>query len=588
MKQEYLNKLLKLCHLILSSALIFALPTGAFATMDVPLKGVVVGESENGTKFTVGMVERLAFFHLEDLDFNSSFEFRTLTIADITQGDSQAGLRSITDVLLQVDRGPAALYAVFEIEALVDELVADVNYVNLEQVVASYALPNDYGKLHAGWGVHIVDPEGTLVYGDEAPGVWLLGAKGPYSWNLGYIKRIDGNRGVPAGSVGNLLPGDRSFSPGSFNRTDVDTDIFWGRVGYNFGNVTVSPFLVINRRNTPQAVTSVFTCPLVGGGPDCGQSANGNPTVLDTTSDAGYFFPGVVLTGSGGNMTYTFEAAGRLGKIKDLPAGTFAVSGANPNGRTSFDANAFAFFGELAFDMSKASPGLAGITPYISAQFNSGDDDAFDDNMGGFVSISDLNQIIRKDSFNLRSISSTGAMTLGGACDGSFGFNTSARGTGPTMGTANEDAALASAAFFNNRCGKGDNPGMLRLNIGYVGSLAPKWDSKFVVSPMWFHETATIEAEAAGSRLGRGVDPLGLIGTPDAVRATAATLDVDNYMGTEINFNLGYSFTDNFRIGAFGSLFFPGKGAKDIGRLFLDDGGTDTAWMTGIEFLANF
>ena len=47
-----------------------------------------------------------------------------------------------------------------------------------------------------------------------------------------------------------------------------------------------------------------------------GKVQNGNPTVLDTTSDAGYFFPGVVLTGSGGNMTYTFEAAGRLGKIK--------------------------------------------------------------------------------------------------------------------------------------------------------------------------------------------------------------------------------------------------------------------------------
>jgi len=564
---------------------------GALATGDIAPSGVQLVKTENGTIFTAGMLERLAFFHLDGLDFASDFDFRAVTIGDLTQGDSRAGLSSLTDLYLKLERGPVSLFTMFEVEARVDELVADANHVNLEQVVATYDLPNEWGTINGGFGVHIVDPEGALVYGDEAPGVWYTGTRGVWSWNTGYIKRIDGNRGVVLGRSETTFPGDRSFS---FSRTDVDTDILWFRVGREFeqegGSFEISPFLVLNLRHTPQSATSVFPCPL-GGGPNL---ANGNcdqpnnTLITDQTSSADYFYPGFAASGKYGPVHWTGEVAGRFGKIDDLPGGTFAVSDRNPAGVTSFDSQSFAMFAEAALDLTHIAPRFAGLTPFVNIQWNRGDDDPFDDQHEGWVAISDLNEIIRKDSFNLRSITSIGAMTLGGACEGTFGFNTTARGIGPTIGTSNEDASLASPVFFNNRCGKADNPGLIKLSLGWTGEIAPKWTSHFAVSPMWFHQTAPVEAEAAGSRIARGDDPLGCAGTPDCVRRTAGGIDVSPYMGTQVNMNIRYSPAEHVSFSPFLSVFVPGSGAEDINRLFLDQDDAETAVLGGIEMIAVF
>ena len=525
-------------------------------------------KTDDGLEFSFGMAQKVVFFTLDGLDLTSDVpacggkdcNFRSFISPDSATGSNPVGVWNFTNILFTLSKGPVSIHTNLELEAAIDENIADINALNLERANLTWKIPGA-GDLVVGFDVHLFDPEGGLVYQDEDPGIWLIGSQGPISWNLGYHKRLERNRGAPLGNLVGGLP----TPSGLVKSTDVDTDILEARLGFNLGvpgaSFSISPFFLAHIRHTAGAAgTNIFSCPT--------GSCAGVPAV-DGSLRTEIYYPGLVVSAKFGPLSFTAEGAGSFGTIDKEELGpNFAAI----YGTSDLDVESFAVYGELALDLT--AQGL-GITPFVAVDWRRGDDNATDDKLKGYVPISDLSAALRKDGFKGQSISSLGPPGLGAGGEDGWGFNTTGRGIGPTIGTILEGFG-ADTTYFNSRWGKADNPGMLKATAGFLGKVTPQVDMKAAVSYFRFDKVETIQAEATRNRASR------------VVANPGASLDVSKSMGVEINGNIGWSPVPAFRIQPFFSVFIPLDGVDDINRLFLDSDNSRTAYLGGLEFRAQF
>ncbi|MBI4381868.1 MAG: hypothetical protein HY574_11850 [candidate division NC10 bacterium] len=565
-------------------------------------------KTDDGLEFQFGMAQKVQFHTISGLDFTDNPErnFRSLSVPDITIGNQPLSIWNFTNLLFTLSKGPVSVHANLEVEAAMDERVADVNHLNLERANLTWKT-GVIGDLVVGFDVHLFDPEGGLIYQDEDPGIWLIGSNGPFSWNVGYHKRLQKNRGNQLGLGGVAAPFSIATNPANH-----DANIVEARVGFNLpvpgGNLSISPLFLYYGRHVPQGGTNpddlavgtvgnLAACPSGATGSPCTSGAF-NPNVADN-SKADIYFPGIVLGGKLGPLNVTVEGVGQFGDIENLSAANFGFSKMN--------FQSFAAFGEVSLDLTAQGIGL---TPFVNVDYRSGDDNPFDDELKGYVAISDLSSALRKDGAKFQSISSLGPPTLGAGGEAAWGFNTGGRGTGPTIGSIIDDISLGSSVFFNNRFGKADNPGLIKISGGVLGKITPQVDMKASVSYLRFDTTEPIRAEAAINRLSRGITDgsvgvggcagVSAVGGPrsDRVKCVVDNLEVDHDMGIEVNFNIGWSPVPAFRIQPFASFFIPLHGADDINGLFLgstpvvkgQEAGKETraAYIAGIEFRAQF
>lgn len=585
--------------------LLIALLAGMLAMSWMSLRAAQAAsiiKTEDGLEFKFGLVEKVQFYTLNGADFTSKVpscgplgptpgecNFRSFVSPDSQIGDNQVNVFNFTNLLFDLGKGPVSIHINLENEARIDENKADINHVNLERAALTYKTPG-FGDLVVGFDVHLFDPEGGLVYQDEDPGIWLVGSNGPWSWNLAYHKRLSRNGGNP---LGNLIGGFGPLANGTLRNTDVDTDIFEVRGGFNFpfpgGNISLSPMLLAHIRHTTGAAgANIFSCPdgTCAGVP----VVNADGPTPNAQIRGELFYPGLVVTSKVGSLNFIFEGVGLVGELRNLGSSFQALYG----GRKEIDIESFAIFGEASMDLT--AMGL-GLTPYVNVDFRRGDDDALKPGsdrgtLMGYVPISDLTQALRKDGFRLQSIQSLGAVTLGNGGEDGWGFNTTGRGVGPTIGTILEGFGL-DKTFFNSRFGKADNPGMIKVSGGVLGKINSQWDMHAGVSYIRFDTVEPIKLEGAFNRDSRGLTPAGCVpagpaGSLDRARCIANTLKVDEEAGVEINFNVGFSPVPAFRVQPFFSVFVPLDGADDIQGLFLDSKETRTAYTAGVEFRAQF
>ena len=558
-------------------------------------------KTDDGLEFQFGMAQKVQFHTIDGFDLTSSpdMNFRSLSVPDIAIGNQPFSVWNFTNLLFTLSKGPVSIHANLEVEAAMDERNADVNHLNLERAQLTWKT-GVVGDLTVGFDVHLFDPEGGLIYQDEDPGIWLIGSNGPVSWNLGYHKRLQKNRGNQLGLGG---VSDPAYFTTSSNSKDHDANIFEARLGFNLplggGNLmTISPLFLYYARHVPQtasadgATGNLAACPTValgGVSNSCLLNPTFNPSVGDAPgaeSKADIYFPGLVVTGKFGPLSFTVEGAGQFGEVEDLNPTTFGFS--------KMDLQSWAVFGELALDLTDKG---IGITPFVNVDYRSGDGDPYDDSLEGYVAISDLTSALRKDGFKFQSLTSMGTPLFGAGGEAAWGFNTGGRGIGPSIGSIIDDISVSSGLFFNNRFGKADNPGLLKITGGFLGKITPQVDMKAAVSYLRFDTTEPIKAEAAANRISRGLlAPLSScpIAGPGALsgralaKCTANTFDVSSDMGVEINFNIGWSPVPAFRIQPFASVFIPMGGAEDISRLFLGSSDTRTGYLAGLEFRAQF
>jgi len=549
----------------------------------------------DGLEFKFGMAQKVQFHTIGSFDLTDNVpgcgggecNFRSLSVPDIAIGNQPFSVWNFTNLLFDLSKGPVSIHANLEVEAAMDERAADVNWLNLERAQLTWKT-GVVGDLTVGFDVHLFDPEGGLIYQDEDPGMWLVGSNGPISWNLGYHKRLQKNRGTQLG-LGGVV--GAPFTTAS-NPSDHDADIFQARVGFNLpldgGNIiSISPLFLYYARHVPQSgsadagVGNLVACPTL----TCtgGAGAAFNPSIADD-SKANIYFPGLVLTGKFGPLQATVEGVYQFGDIENLNPAHFGFS--------NMDFSSWAVFGELALDLT--SQGI-GLTPFINVDYRSGDDDPYDDSLEGYVAISDLTSALRKDGFKFQSLTSMGTPLFGAGGEAAWGFNTGGRGTGPSIGSIIDDISLSSGVFFNNRFGKADNPGLLKITGGILGKITPQVDMKAAVSYLRFDTVEPIQAEAAANQLSRGITPASCAAQSAAggarsarAKCTAGTLSVSEDMGVELNFNIGWSPVPAFRIQPFASVFIPLDGAEDVSRVFLGSSDTQTGYLAGVEFRAQF
>ncbi len=572
---------------------LIALLAVTLAVSWVPLKAAQAAsiiKTEDGLEFKFGIVEKVQFFTLNGGDFTENVpacggkqcNFRSFISPDTNIGDATLNIFNFTNLLFDLSKGPVSIHINLENEARIDENVADINHLNLERAALTYKTPG-FGDLTVGFDVHLFDPEGGLIYQDEDPGIWLVGSQGIFSWNFGYHKRLSRNGGKP---LGNLI-GGAAFSSGigaDTHKLDNDTDMLEGRVGFNFGGFSVSPMFLAVIRHTPNEFTpaNIAACPTGG----CTSGA-GMP---QTSAGRGeIYYPAVVATAKMGPLSFTAEAAGMFGEMRELGTSFQNLNG----GKDKFDISSFGIFAEVALDLTAQGIGL---TPYVNLDYRSGDDNPYDDTLGGYVAQSDLTQALRKDGFRHQSIQSLGGATLGNGGDDGWGFNTSGRGIGPTLGTILEGFG-ADTSQFNSRWGKGDNPGMIKISAGALGKINSMWDTHIGMSYIRFDTVEPIKAEAAMNLDSRGLIPASTCAAfPKAtnqnkaarVKCIADTLSISEDAGVEFSFNVGYSPVPAFRVQPFVSVMVPLGAADDISKYFLDSNSTRTAYTAGVEFRAQF
>ncbi|OCC14967.1 hypothetical protein DBT_1453 [Dissulfuribacter thermophilus] len=71
----------------------------------------------------------------------------------------------------------------------------------IERLLATFNLPMIYSRLQAGWDARGVDIKyGGLVYGDDDPGIGIVGAKDAMKWAFWYIKKDEDEAGYTQGT----------------------------------------------------------------------------------------------------------------------------------------------------------------------------------------------------------------------------------------------------------------------------------------------------------------------------------------------------------------------------------------------------
>jgi hypothetical protein len=215
---------------------------------------------------------------------------------------------------------------------------------------------------------------------------------------------------------------------------------------------------------------------------------------------------------------YGLEGIGKFGFVKP----SFEVIYADGEFRnTGKDIKSYAAFAGVELGLSKA------FNPYIAGRYTRGDDDATDNDVEGFVGVTDIGRftpLMGMDGNILSEHLSSGIY-----------YNSPLYSYAP-------DRAVGGDLYGGIGNGSsGNNPGSMILAVGAKGAVSEQFSYKAQVFGIWFDETANL-------------------GT-----------SVDDYAGTTFDLQLKYDFSKNFSATYIGSVFLPGDGIKDQQPAGADD-----------------
>ncbi len=202
------------------------------------------------------------------------------------------------------------------------------------------------------------------------------------------------------------------------------------------------------------------------------------------------------------------------------------------------DIESFAGYASLMYNHSPA------FNPYIGFYYARGDDDAYDDDIEAYNPLNSAMFFTQtlgfREAFIYQGVPALGTQLFSNL---------------PTMFGANEYYGGSAYSNINRgggyggfvNCGSAENAGVQAIALGVEGKYG-KWDYKLQGQYMEFEETGALEDlhEREGIFSGEDAD------------------DIDDELGTEIDFRLIYHFNEHFFIGNFFSLFDPGDGIEDL------------------------
>lgn len=231
---------------------------------------------------------------------------------------------------------------------------------------------------------------------------------------------------------------------------------------------------------------------------------------------------------------YGIEGTGQIGIFK--PSFEFIYADGEFRG-TSLDIKSYAAFAGVEAAVSKA------LNPYVAFRFAKGDDDSSDNDVEGFVGITDI-----------------GRFTPLMGMDGNILGEHFTAVYGSPLYSYSPDRAVGGNVYGGiSNASSGNNPGQMLIAVGSKGSISDPLSYKAQVFLIWYDQTKNL--------------PVG---------AGQTVTEVDDYAGTTFDLQLAYKFSKNFTTSFIYSAFVPGDGIKQQLATTADD---TFAQVAALQFL---
>jgi hypothetical protein len=222
---------------------------------------------------------------------------------------------------------------------------------------------------------------------------------------------------------------------------------------------------------------------------------------------------------------YGAELTGQIGIFKPYAEFIYA-DGEFRNTNPSRDIKAYAYFAGIEAAVSKA------FNPYIALRFATGDDNDADNEVEGFVGITDIARF---------------TPLIG--MDGNILGESMGNPYGNVLYSYAPERKFATNQYGGiGNAGSGDNPGHMIAALGAKGELSGALSYKIQGFMVWYDKTQNIS-----------------VGTGKTVT------EVDDYAGTVFDLQASYKFSPNFSTYFIYSTFLPGDGIKDQLATTADD-----------------
>lgn len=366
----------------------------------------------------------------------------------------------------------------------------------LEQAYFTYTFDPAF-TVQGGWTFKNLDMgSGGLLYGDDHP---LFGAMGKTSWGSYDVFWMPINDGLISRT--NPTPTIAQING------QEDWDVYASKFDIDLGGGSrVSPILTFSDNQQQNAVATYF---------------------------------GVEYIGNIGALKIRAEVLGVTGSFN---GGSSTLENGTVVDNSNSDISAFAGYASVEYPVSEA------FNPFIALRIASGDDDPTDNDVEGWLGITDIGRF---------------SPLIG--IDGQFlGWqpNSNQAIASGLFGLALDQAGPGGAGYGGiSNAGTGNNPGQIMLSVGSSGNLAsisPKLSYQAQIFPMWFQQTGGLET------------------------LSTASGSVDSYAGTELDVAVKYQANEYFAPRLVLSSFLPGKGVKDA------TGGDDAAYVAMLELNWNY
>ena len=390
-------------------------------------------------------------------------------------------------------------------------------------------------------------PTGALVYFDDDPGIRLYGNIGKFTFDMKYIRKSE-------------QTDSQAFE------TDSNRDVIAAKFGYDFG---------------PYFKPNLFFA-WDHNGAMRGWGWSGAPgDVISSVSygdDAGtwnIYYVGFGAHGKIGPVMYQFEGVYQGGDV-DIKGTGWGLPGGDYE--DEFDVSAWAGLINFQVDLAQWIPALNKFVVGLGGVYFSGDDDADDDDLEGFVGVTNATRFFKPWSMGTLPVHGVNEQPVIG--NTIYGWNPLNWGVGPGIG-----GVIGQPKHGHGLDAHGDNPGLWAIVFTIDWVPTPKWNIKAMVKYMEWDDTDPIE-EQLGKTTGYVLLPYGVDSSELDYNPGEAD-SIDEEIGWETDLMISYKIYPNVTVFGGISALWPGDGIDDINKVLYDDDDSDVAWhgQLGVKFV---
>ena len=433
-----------------------------------------------------------------------------------------------------------------------------------------------------------------LIYGDDDPGIRLYGSINKFAFDIKYVRKSEQTDVADFGVDSNrdILAAKLSYDFGKHFKPSL---VFaWDRNGAmtNWQSLPAVPEAVANAcllKYSACKAGDMAACAFVQ--TKCnglklanltdviskGKLPKYNSVPIENAGTWDIYYLGLTSTGLVGPFRYFFEVAYQFGDVDLKGKGMLMPDG---DWEDHFDVSGWAGMLFLATDLGYLYPSLGKFIVSFGGVYFSGDDDADDNDLNGYVGATSGSRFFPLTGFYTIPIHGGTSNPIIGLP--TYAWNPTGWGVGPGIGgLAGQpiDVGTASAGAH------GDNPGLWALMFTVDWYPTPKWELKAQVKYMEWVDTDPIETQLGHNKIGMLRIPYVDLKEFDYNRKAAS--DIDEEIGWEVNTFVNYEIYDGVNIQGGFSVLFPGQGIEDINKVLYNDDDADPAWHVrlGVRFL---